>query len=118
MRSLTGVLAYVRNVGLIQAQSYIQATLSRSTSEAEYKASGAGGAVAMSFRQLLAELGFEQNSPTPLYNDNNAAIAMTKMQTLTYCPTTEMIADILTKALARPQFELLRAMLIGHVRRP
>lgn len=143
MRSLTGVLAYVRNVGLIQAQSYIQATLSRSTSEAEYKASGAGGAVAMSFRQLLEELGFEQTSPTTLYNDNNAAIAMTKMQTcgskmrhikiafhyikelvrdkqltLTYCPTTEMIADILTKALARPQFELLRAMLMGHARRP
>jgi len=30
---------------------------------------------------------------------------------LDYCPTEDQIADIFTKALPRPRFELLRAML-------
>jgi len=30
---------------------------------------------------------------------------------LKYCPTEDQIADIFTKALPRPRFELLRAML-------
>jgi hypothetical protein len=139
MRSMNGALTYIRNVGLVLAQCSLQSTVSRSTAEAEYKSLSAAGATAMSFRQLLEELGFKQSSPTQLHNDNAAAIAIanqrscgSKMRhikiafhhvkelvrekhlTVQYCPTERMIADILTKALPLPQFAALRAVLMGH----
>ena len=80
-------------------------------------------------RQLLQELGFAQDKPTELKNDNSEALIMAKSKfcksnsrhvklhfhyireqvtngevTLLYCPTSAMIADILTKALHAPQF--------------
>ena len=33
--------------------------------------------------------------------------------TVTHVPTTEMIADLLTKALGRPQFETLAALIVS-----
>lgn len=92
---------------------------------------------------MLDELGFSQDQPTTVYNDNQASIAIAKRPTcgsslrhikinyhytkelvrtgqirLEYCPTDRMIADILTKALPRRQFEYLRARLMNHVPLP
>lgn len=141
MRSLTGMVAFIRGVGPIYAMSSLQDTISRSTAESEYKATATAAQFCAGFRQLLEEIGFKQDAPSVIHNDNNAAIAMTKSKvsgsklrhiklsyhyvrelvknkdvTLTYCPTEMMIADILTKALPRPQFELLRSLLMGHHR--
>jgi hypothetical protein len=77
------------------------------------------------FRKVLEDIGFEQNEPTLVHEDNVAAIAFlngrgshsrTKrfdrrlqfnvdvmarvLVKLQYCPTKEQVADILTKALS------------------
>ena len=79
-----------------------------------------------------------QATATTIWEDNQAAIAMTKSVLcssksrhikldhhyirqqvnngeveLKYCPTSEMVADILTKALDRRRFEKLRSILLG-----
>jgi hypothetical protein len=85
---------------------------------------------------LLKELGFEHSSPTTVYEDNQSAIKLVKNPEghgrtkhidvrhsfvqaahtsqdilLEYCPTNDQVADIFTKALAGPQFSILRAKL-------
>jgi hypothetical protein len=84
-------------------------------------------------RQFLASLGFPQVGPTPMYCDNQGAIAIIENDTLAklsryldikllwlrelrsdsvisphYVRTSSQIADGLTKPLARPQFEAFR----------
>jgi hypothetical protein len=87
-------------------------------------------------RQLLNQLGIlSLEKPTTMYVDNQSAIALSLNPvfhsrtkhftmrhhyvreqvakgnvTLKYCSTDEMIADFLTKALARPKFEKFRLM--------
>jgi hypothetical protein len=91
-------------------------------------------------RNLMREVGLEQSNPTTIYQDNQAAIhiannrgALAKktrameMRTLTvrnkvedmkvvpvYCETSEMIADIGTKALEPARFEILRDIMTGY----
>ena len=79
-------------------------------------------------RQLQEELGVTETGPTLIYEDNQGAISMAKNPvfhkrtkhvqkeaveqgtiTLEYCRTDDMLADSFTKALARDQFEKLRA---------
>ena len=92
------------------------------------------------FRNLMAEVGLEQNGPTILYQDNMAAIQVamnrgslsrktrgTELRVLTYrnkvedlkvvliyLKTTMMLADIGTKALDPKMFIFLRDMLMGY----
>ena len=92
------------------------------------------------FRNLNAEIGLRDNSPTVLYQDNQAAIQIamnrgslskktraTEIRTLTvrnkiedfkvvpiYCETTKMLADIGTKALEPKQFIHLRDQVNGY----
>eukprot|EP00961_Rhodomonas_salina_P180898 2441558-Rhodomonas_salina.1 len=81
---------------------------------------------ALYLRHLLCDLGYEQMAPTVIYEDNQACIAMSKHPTqrercrhidrqdnfisdqvdkgnveLQYLKTTDMTADIMTKALPR-----------------
>ncbi len=94
----------------------------------------------MWLRSLLARLGLKQSKDTTFYEDNQGAIALTKNSKthsrtkhidikyhyireavgkkdieLVYCPTDQMLADILTKGLPRPKFDELRS-LIGVTR--
>jgi hypothetical protein len=92
------------------------------------------------FRNLMAEVGLEQNGPTILYQDNMAAIQVamnrgslsrktrgTELRVLTYRnkvedlkvvpiypKTTSMLADIGTKALDPKLFIYLRGILMGY----
>ena len=138
MHSLTGIVLYIKDVGQIYSQSSIQKTISRSTSEAEYRAAGSTAVLVSAHRQFLEEIGMRQESATIIYEDNQACIAMTKSVIcssktrhiklehhyirqqvrekeveLEYCPTSEMVADILTKALPKDQFRKLRGILLG-----
>jgi hypothetical protein len=92
------------------------------------------------FRNLNAEIGLRDDSPTILYQDNQAAIQIamnrgslskktraTEIRTLTirnkiedfkvvpiYCETTKMLADLGTKALEPKQFIYLRDQVNGY----
>ena len=85
---------------------------------------------------LLKNIGFAQEKPTIIFEDNQGSISLAKNPKyhsrtkhidikyhyirdaienetiqLEYSPTDEMIADVLTKGLSRPQFEKLRSKL-------
>jgi hypothetical protein len=140
MRSLTGMVAYIHGIGPIYCQSSLQSTIARSTAEAEYRATATAGMFCSGFRQLLGELGFPQEGPTIIHNDNAACLAMVKNKSsgsntrhiklqfhfirelvsegeirVDYCPTDRMIADIMTKALPKPKFEELRNVLMNQL---
>jgi hypothetical protein len=136
MHSLTGGLIYMLGTGPIFWQSKLQETISKSTAEAEYRATSSIAQQISSYRIILEETGFTQSDPTIIFQDNQACIAMTNSVlcssksrhikldhhyirqqvregevSLVYCPTEQMIADIFTKALPKPQFEKLRDLL-------
>ena len=104
-------------------------TIALSTAEAEYLALSSASQECMWLRQLQWELDDPLMSPTIIFEDNQATIAMTKNPKfhgrakhidirhhfvreqvaqgtleIQYCPTTEMIADMMTKGLNREQF--------------
>ena len=81
----------------------------------------------------MGEIGFHQNSPTPIEQDNQSAIALAQNPTqhnrtkhidiahhfirelienkhieLHYVPTADILADVMTKPLARTKFEYCR----------
>ena len=122
--------------GAVSWLSQKQATIALSTAEAEYIALGSATQEAIWLHQLLADLRIDTKTPTEISEDNQGAIAMainpvghkrTKhidikhhfireavqagSINLSYCPTTDMIADIFTKPLPRTQFEKLRNQL-------
>ena len=128
-RSTSGNL-FMMARGAISWVSKKQAT---STSEAEYVAPSSATQEAVWLRRLLADLGAVPADPTVLMEDNQSAIAIAQNPVaharmkhidiqyhyvrealhegtimLLYCPTSEMIADLLTKPLSRGQFERLR----------
>ena len=139
MRSLSAAVVLLVGVGVILASVILEKTLSLSTCEAEYKAIARGAQVLVGYRQFLDEIGFGDSKPAQIYSDNQAAIAMTQQTSsnasthhmkikfhyireqianrevvLGFCPTLEMLADILTKALERGPFEKFRrVMLLG-----
>ena len=114
-----------------------QTTVALSMAEAEYVALAGATQEAVWMRQLTADLNGEPaTEPTVVFEDNQAAIAMAKnpqfhgrskhilikyhfvrdkvndgMINISYCPTTEMIADMLTKGLPTGTFNKLRKMI-------
>jgi hypothetical protein len=73
--SITG-LVFCLAGGTIAYKSKMQATVATSSTEAEFIAAVHAAKLAKYLRSVLEELGFAQEGPTPLYEDNLAAIAM------------------------------------------
>jgi hypothetical protein len=137
-RSTTGILVKLNGCA-IAWKSRMQQSVAFSTAEAEYYALGDAAKELLWLRQMLKELGFEQESGTLLLGDNQAANITTKNNThhsrmkhidvrhhgikesverkqiaVRWCPTALQQADLLTKGLGRNIFENLRAKVMGH----
>ena len=122
--------------GAVSWLSHKQTTVALSTAEAEYISLGSAVQEALWLRQLLADLRCDMKMPIEILEDNQGAIAMAKNPiahkrtkhidirhhfvreavqagtiSLTYCPTSDMLADIFTKPLPKLQFEKLRGKL-------
>jgi hypothetical protein len=74
-RSITG-LAFMFCGGPIAYKSKIQPTVSTSSTEAEFIAAVHAAKISKYLRSILSEMGYVQTDPTPLYEDNAAAILM------------------------------------------
>ncbi len=130
--STTGNL-FMMAGGAISWASKKQATVALSTAEAEYVALSAATQEIVWLRRLLTDLKVLPDGPTTLMGDNQGAIAIAKnpvahartkhidiryhyireavqegMIELCYCPTNEMVADLLTKPLPKGKFVELR----------
>jgi hypothetical protein len=81
-KSITG-LVFTLASGTIAYKSKLQATVAMSLTESKLIATVTTTKMAKYLHSVLAELGFPQDDPTPLYEDNLAAIAMTNEN----CPT-------------------------------
>ncbi|KAF0685715.1 Aste57867_22436 [Aphanomyces stellatus] len=131
-RSISGFLVMFLGCCL-SARSRKQTMVTLSTAEAEYIALCDLVKELLWYIELLEELGFPQRSIV-VHCDNQSAIAIAKNPghdertkhistkyhfvrdqvekgriQLQYCPTKLIVADILTKAIPREQFEILRS---------
>ena len=113
-----------------------QSVVALSSTEAEYIALSMASQEAIWIRNLLESMNFKQEDATILFEDNQGSIALAKNPKdhsrakhidikyhfvrhaveekniqLVYCPTENMMADILTKGLPKPRFEQLRLFL-------
>lgn len=127
------------NGGAISWRSKLQPSVAVSTSEAEFVSASKAALEAVWLRRILADLGTPQTQPTPLYEDNHACILMSENPVhrertkhidirvhslrenvqlgnvrLVPCPTVDMTADALTKALPAPAFIKHRQTILGH----
>jgi hypothetical protein len=74
-RSITGLVFSLAG-GAISYKSKLQATVATSSMESEFIAAVHAAKIAKYLCSVLEELGFVQKRATPLYEDNQAAIAM------------------------------------------
>ena len=131
-KSTSGYL-YLISGAAVSWRSKKQTCVTLSTAEAEYMALASAAQEAMLMRQLMADLKNRPTRATIIYEDNQSTIRMAnnpqfhgrakhidikyhfiREQTqngtveLRYCPTKDMIADMLTKGLTQHQFMKLR----------
>ncbi len=129
--STTGNL-FLMSGGAVSWLSKKQAVVALSTAEAEYVALSAATQEAVWLKKLMSDLKQTLTEPLVLNEDNQGAIAIAKnpvahartkhidiwyhyireavqngIVDLCYCPTEEMLADMLTKPLLRGRFENL-----------
>jgi hypothetical protein len=134
-RSVSGYVFKVAN-STISWCSKKQATVAKSTTEAEYVSLSHASQEAIWMRRLLCDIGCKTDQPTLLYEDNQGAIEISKNPKfhnrtkhiditfhfirerissneikVVYCPSDDMLADIMTKGLPKERFEKLRNML-------
>jgi len=130
-RKSIGGYVFLVNGAAVSWASKKQASVSRSSTEAEYIALTQGVKKSLWLQELLKDLGAlkHRGEIHQIQCDNQGAIALTRNPEyhartkhvdiqfhfirqhvesntikLLYCPTHEMTADVFTKALARPQF--------------
>ncbi len=131
-RSTSGHVLFSAD-GPISWLSQKQPVVALSTAEAEYVALCEATKKVVWMRRVLADLGLEQKEPTMIWEDNQAAIALTdnpgqhpkvkhiatryhytreavgdKEVKIKFCPSADMIADIFTKSLPKETYFKLR----------
>lgn len=141
-RSVTGIVFCLAG-GAIAYKSKLQPTCATSSTEAEFIAAVHAAKIAKYLRSVLTELGYPPSGPTPLYEDNQAAIAMINENKPTarsrhidvqwfaiqewrqrsevvmrYIPTTINVADAGTKALGWTLHSRHCRRAMGHYGRP
>ncbi|RVW34837.1 Retrovirus-related Pol polyprotein from transposon RE1 [Vitis vinifera] len=134
-RSTSGYCSFVWG-NLVTWRSKKQSVVARSSAEAEDRALAQGICEGIWIKRVLSELGQTSSSPILMMCDNQAAISIAKNPVhhdrtkhveidrhfitekvtsetvkLNYVPTKHQTADILTKALPRPNFEDLTCKL-------
>ena len=140
LQSRTGNAFFIGNkTGAFAFLSQCQDLTAQSSQEAEIISLSEATRSVMHFRLLLEEMGFKQENPTIIYEDNNAAISFANGQgdfdrtkhieikhrlcvekvedghiTVTYVDTTDQIADIFTKNLPPPEFKKIRHLLLNQ----
>ena len=113
-----------------------QSVVALSSTEAEYIAVSLASQEAVWLRSLLGNISFVQKEPTVVKEDNQGTIALSrnpkyhprtkhidikyhfirdkvekKELVLEYCPTEQMLADLLTKQLGKTLFQRLRGLM-------
>ena len=109
-----------------------------SSSEAEFYAASNGACDVTFMRRMLKEFGYEQDAPTPMFEDNWACIYLLRNSVLYHkskhidvsvyhlcdlcnagvvelfkVSTTEQVEDVMTKSLPQPAFEKFRNVMLG-----
>ena len=131
-RSTSGYVFQIGN-STISWCSRKQSSVAKSSAEAEYIALSFATQEAIWLRRLLFDFGYGTESSTTIFEDNQGAIQLTrnpkfhnrtkhidicyhfvrekvasKEICVAYCPTQDMLADIMTKGLTRVTFEKFR----------
>ncbi|CAB4037181.1 Hypothetical predicted protein [Paramuricea clavata] len=134
-RSTSGYVFQIQN-NTISWFSKRQASVSRSTTEAEYIALSTACQEAVWLRRLLSDIGLKQDVPSTIFENNQGANELSKnpkfhnrtkhidvsfhfireqvnrnIVCVKYCRTENMLADVMTKALPKVYFERFRDMM-------
>ena len=137
-RRSTGGYCFFLNGCVISWRVRAQKSVALSTSEAELMALCDATKHAVWLRRLLAEMGFGQQLPTVMYEDNQGSIAMVQhdvfhdrskhmdlryhyvreqlaegVVSVIYCPTSDMMADLFTKPLGPERIKPLVDRVLG-----
>ncbi|GJV18875.1 ribonuclease H-like domain-containing protein [Tanacetum coccineum] len=100
-RSVSGYCVFI-NGNLVSWESKRQATLSKSSAEAEYRFMASTTSEIMWIVKILSEFGFSNVVPAELFCDNKEKVASGLIKTVKV-DTKAQVADILTKALGTYQ---------------
>jgi hypothetical protein len=136
-RSVSGYV-HILNGAAVSWASKRQNSVALSSTEAEFYAASLAACDVEYLRFVMRDLGFEQQSPTVLYEDNQACIYLSKHKThffkskhidtrahrlrdltenktlkLHHISTHFQVADALTKGLPFPLFERHRSVMLG-----
>ena len=137
-RQSTTAFVFMVSGGAVSWESKLQATVAKSSCEAEYMALCSAVSEAVYLRRLLSELGHGGSGPVVIYVDNQGAIQLahnpahhrlTKHIDIQYhfirervgsgevklewVPTGRQLADLLTKAVSAGRVQELRGAIMG-----